>query len=158
MDFEEMEIAFRAWKEIGAGLTICSFACAPEGRISSGMLLVDAFTKLRALGAQIVGVNCMNGPHGTVQLLQRVPAEYLLSAYPNAGYPKYHEGRFIYHTAPEYFAQSAREMVAEGGSFDWRMLWNEPDAHCRDRGRDRGFAAGAQQASARCGRVAPRSG
>ena len=114
MDLEEMEIAFRAWKEIGAGLTICSFACAPEGRISSGMLLVDAFTKLCALGAQIVGVNCMNGPHGTVQLLQRVPAEYPLSAYPNAGYPKYHEGRFIYHTAPEYFAQSAREMVAEG--------------------------------------------
>ena len=114
MDFEEMEIAFRVRKEIDDGLTICSFACAPEGRISSGMLLVDAFAKLRALGARIVGVNCMNGPHGMVQLLQRVPAEYLLVAYPNAGYPKYHEGRFIYHTAPDYFAQSAREMVGEG--------------------------------------------
>lgn len=114
MDFEEMEIAFRARKEIDDGLAICSFACAPEGRISSGMLLVEAFGKLRELKAQIVGVNCMNGPHGMVQLLQRVPAEYLLAAYPNAGYPKYHEGRFIYHTAPDYFAQSAREMVAEG--------------------------------------------
>ncbi len=114
MDFEEMEIAFRARKEIDKGLTICSFACAPEGRISSGMLLVDAFAKLQALGARMVGVNCMNGPHGMVQLLQRVPADYLLAAYPNAGYPKYHEGRFIYHTAPDYFAQSAREMVAEG--------------------------------------------
>ena len=114
MDFEEMEIAFRARREIDDGLAICSFSCAPEGRISSGMLLVDAFTKLRELNAQIVGVNCMNGPHGMVQLLQRVPAEYLLAAYPNAGYPRYHEGRFIYHTAPDYFAQSAREMVAEG--------------------------------------------
>ncbi len=114
MDFEEMEIAFRARREIDDGLAICSFACAPEGRISSGMLLVDAFTKLRELNAQIVGVNCMNGPHGMVQLLQRVPAEYLLAAFPNAGYPRYHEGRFIYHTAPDYFAQSAREMVAEG--------------------------------------------
>lgn len=114
MDFEEMEIAFRALREIDDGLAICSFACAPEGRISSGMLLVDAFTKLRELDAQIVGVNCMNGPHGMVQLLQRVPTEYLLAAYPNAGYPRYHEGRFIYHTAPDYFAQSAREMVAEG--------------------------------------------
>lgn len=56
----------------------------------------------------------MNGPCGMVQLLQRVPAEYLLAAYPNAGYPKYNEGRFVYHTAPDYFAQSAREMVAEG--------------------------------------------
>ena len=76
--------------------------------------LVEAFEKLRAAGAKIVGVNCMNGPHGMVQLLERVPADYLLAAYANAGYPKYHEGRFIYHTAPEYFAQSAREMVAQG--------------------------------------------
>ncbi len=114
MDFGEMEIALQAKNELGDALAICSFACAPEGRISSGMLLVEAFEKLRALGAQMVGVNCMNGPHGMVQLLQRVPAEYLLAAYPNAGYPKYHEGRFIYHTAPDYFAQSAREMVAEG--------------------------------------------
>jgi methionine synthase I (cobalamin-dependent) len=114
MDFEEMEIAFRARKELAAGVTICSFACAPEGRLASGKPLVEAFTKLRELGAQIVGVNCMNGPHGMVQLLQCLPAEFLLSAYPNAGYPKYHDGRFIYHPAPDYFAQSARDMVAEG--------------------------------------------
>ena len=114
MDVEEMEIAFRARQEIDDGLAICSFACAPEGRTFSGTLLVDAFARLTALGAKMVGVNCMNGPHGMVQLLQRVPAEYMLAAYPNAGNPKYHAGRFIYHTAPNYFAQSAREMVAEG--------------------------------------------
>jgi homocysteine S-methyltransferase len=114
MDFEEMEIALKAKNELGDGLAICSFACPPEGRLPSGILLVDAFTKLRELKAQIVGVNCMNGPHGMVQLLQRVPGKCLLAVYPNAGYPKYHEGRFIYHTAPDSFAQSAREMVAEG--------------------------------------------
>lgn len=114
MDFEEMAIAFAAKTEVGDDPAICSFACAPEGRLSSGMLLVDAFAKLRESGAAIVGVNCMNGPRGTVQLLERVPADHLLAAYPNAGYPKYHEGRFIYYTAPDYFAQSAREMVAEG--------------------------------------------
>jgi methionine synthase I (cobalamin-dependent) len=114
MDFEEMEIALRVRKEIDDGLTLCSFACGPEGQISSGMLLVDVFTKLRDLNAQIVGVNCMNDPHGTVQLLQRMPAEFLLSAYPNAGYPEDQEGRLVYHTKPEDFAQSAREMVAEG--------------------------------------------
>jgi len=114
MDFEEMEIAFRARNEMGAGLALCSFACAPEGRLASGMLLADAFTKLRSFGAQLVGVNCMNGPHSTVELLRRVPGEYPLAAYPSAGYPKYHEGRFTYPAAPEDFAESAREMVAEG--------------------------------------------
>lgn len=114
MDFDEMEIALRARKEIDDGLVICSFACAPEGRLSSGMLLADAFAKLRDLNAQIVGVNCMNGPDRMVKLLQRVPAEYLLSAYPTAGYPTYHEGRLIYHTTPDQFAQKTRELVAEG--------------------------------------------
>ena len=114
MDYEEMAIAFEAKKTVSDLLAICSFACAAEGRLSTGMPLVEAFEKLSVVGAKIVGVNCMNGPHGMVQLLERVPADYLLAAYANAGYPKYHEGRFIYHTAPDYFAQSAREMVAQG--------------------------------------------
>lgn len=114
MDFEEMEIALQAKHELGDGLAICSFACSPEGRMSSGLLLVDAFTKLRELNAQMVGVNCMNGPDGMVQLLQRVPAEYLLAVYPSAGQPKYHEGGFIYYITPDHFAQAAREMVAKG--------------------------------------------
>jgi homocysteine S-methyltransferase len=114
MDFDEMAIALAAKNEISDAGAICSFACAPEGRLATGMPIVEAFAKLRAAGAAIVGVNCMNGPHGMVQLLERVPLDYPLAAYANAGYPKYHEGRFIYHTAPEYFAQSAREMVAQG--------------------------------------------
>jgi methionine synthase I (cobalamin-dependent) len=32
----------------------------------------------------------------------------LLAAYPNAGYPKHTDGRFVYHPAADYFAQAAR--------------------------------------------------
>lgn len=114
MDFDEMAIALAAKNAISDALALCSFACAPEGRLSTGMPVVEAFGKLREAGAGIAGLNCMNGPHGMVQLLERIPLDYPLAAYANAGYPKYHEGRFIYHTAPEYFAQAAREMVAQG--------------------------------------------
>jgi len=114
MDHEELALALAVKNEIGAAPVVCSFACAPEGRLSSGIPVVEAFGKLRDAGAKILGVNCMNGPHGMVQLLERLPADDLLAAYANAGYPKYHEGRFIYHTAPDYFGQSAREMVAQG--------------------------------------------
>jgi methionine synthase I (cobalamin-dependent) len=113
-DCEEMEIAFQARKEVGDGLVICSFACEAEGRLSSGMLLVDALARLRALGAKMVGVNCMNGPHGMVELLQRVPEKYLFAAYANAGAPKFQQGRFSYPTTPDDFAKSAREMVRAG--------------------------------------------
>ena len=114
MDDVEMRIALEAKNSLSDCTTICSFACEAEGRLASGVPIVDAFRKLRGLGAQITGINCMNGPHATVQLLQRIPIDGLLAAYPNAGYPKYTDGRFIYHAAPDYFAQAAREMVAEG--------------------------------------------
>ena len=114
MDDVEMQIALEAKNALSDCLAICSFACEPEGRLASGVPIVDAFRSLRSLGVQITGVNCMNGPHATVQLLERIPIEGLLAAYPNAGYPKYTDGRFIYHAAPDYFAQAAREMVAEG--------------------------------------------
>ncbi|HEY2614789.1 MAG TPA: homocysteine S-methyltransferase family protein [Chthoniobacterales bacterium] len=113
-DFREMEIAVQAKNEIGDYLTICSFASAAEGRIASAMSLVEAFARLEERGVKIVGVNCMNDPPAMVQLLQRVQAAHLLSAYASAGYPKYHDGRFIYQTTPDYFAQAAREMVLEG--------------------------------------------
>src|SRR6476646_3637912 len=114
MDDVEMQIALEAKNALSDCTTICSFACELEGRLASGVPIVDAFRKLRGLGAQITGINCMNGVHATVQLLQRIPIDGLLAAYPNSGYPKYTDGRFIYHAAPDYFVQAAREMVAEG--------------------------------------------
>jgi homocysteine S-methyltransferase len=113
-DFGEIEIALQTKNELGDQPAIYSFACASTGQLSSGMLLVDAFARLRALGAEMTGVNCMNGPEGMVQLLQRVPADYLVAAYPSAGSPKYRQGRLTYPATPGDFARSAREMVAEG--------------------------------------------
>jgi methionine synthase I (cobalamin-dependent)/5,10-methylenetetrahydrofolate reductase len=113
MNFEEMEIALRA-KPSSDRLVVSLFACEPEGRLQSGMPLVDAFAHSRQLGASIVGANCLNGPHAMVQLLQKLPADDLLAAYPNAGYPRYTEGRYVYPTDPDYFANAAREMAAQG--------------------------------------------
>jgi homocysteine S-methyltransferase len=112
MDFAEIEIAVRAKMELSDVPEICSFACAPEGRIAAGMSLADAFARLRGLGAKIVGVNCMNGPEGMLQLLRRIPEQQLLTVYPTAGHPR--EGTYIYPIAPDCFARTAREMVAAG--------------------------------------------
>lgn len=114
LDDEELELALGAKMQLSKAPVVCSLACEQEGRLPSGLTLTEAFQKLTALGADIVGVNCLNGPQATVRLLERVPLEFLLSAYPNAGYPKYYEGRFIYYTSPDYFAKMAREMAAQG--------------------------------------------
>ena len=113
-DFEEMESAVQAWKKIGKGLALCSFACSPEGRLRSGMPLEAAIWKVRALGVGLVGVNCIDGPKATVELSRRLPAQGVIAVYPNAGFPQCIDGRRVYPFAPEEFSRSAGELVAQG--------------------------------------------
>ncbi len=116
LDLEELSLALEIKQTLHHCPALCSLACAEEGRLPDGTTITAAFDQLRQLGAEIVGVNCLNGPHATLRLLEHIevkPGE-LLSAYPNAGYPRYHEGRFLYYSAPEYFAKVARDMVGQG--------------------------------------------
>ena len=117
LDVDEMADALAAKLELTKEIpAICSFACAAEGHLSSGLPLSDAFARVRKQGAEIVGVNCLQGPQATVRVLQHIAIEPgdLVSAFPNAGYPRYVEGRFLYNPDPAYFARVARELVAEG--------------------------------------------
>jgi methionine synthase / methylenetetrahydrofolate reductase(NADPH) len=58
----------------------------------------------------------VTGPHAMVNILRRIPIEFPISAFPNAGYPRYQDGRFLYNAAPDYFADKAKEFVAQGAS------------------------------------------
>jgi homocysteine S-methyltransferase len=111
---EEMEIALRAKNEVGDILEICSFACAPDGRLRCGTLLLDAFARLQSIGARITGVNCLNNPHEMAALLQQLPTESSLSFYPTAGQPRYRDGSLHYDVTPELFAASVGDLVAQG--------------------------------------------
>lgn len=113
-DLDELLLALYVKQSLHHCPAICSMACSEEGRLPDGMPLPEAFIKLRAADAEILGANCLNGPQAMLRLFQRLPAGGLLSAYPNAGYPKYHDGRYLYFTSPEYFANAARGLAAEG--------------------------------------------
>ena len=117
LDVDEMADALAAKQQVTRDIpAICSFACAAEGHLSSGLPLADAFTRMRAQGAEVVGVNCLQGPQATVRVLQQIAVEPgdLISAFPNAGYPRYLDGRFLYNSDPAYFARVARELVEQG--------------------------------------------
>jgi methionine synthase I (cobalamin-dependent) len=113
-DREEMEIALRAKSEVGDVLEICSFACAPNGRLRCGTMLVDAFARLRNMGAKIVGVNCLNDPREMAALLRQVPAGYSLSVYPTAGQPRRQNGQVHYDVTRESFAACVGDFVTHG--------------------------------------------
>ncbi len=114
-DLEEIALALHVKQSLHHCPAICSMACNEEGRLPSGVLLAEAFEKLKALDADVVGANCLNGPQAMLRLFEKIPLDgSLLSAFPNAGYPKYHDGRYLYYTTPEYFAQSARGLADQG--------------------------------------------
>jgi homocysteine S-methyltransferase len=113
-DLDELLLALYVKQSLHHCPAICSMACSEEGRLPDGMPLPEAFDKLRAADAEILGANCLNGPQAMLRLFQRLPIKGTLSAYPNAGYPKYHDGRYLYFTSPEYFANAARGLAAEG--------------------------------------------
>jgi homocysteine S-methyltransferase len=113
-DLDELLIALHVKQSLHHCPAICSMACSEEGRLPDGMPLHEAFDKLRDADAQILGANCLNGPQAMLRLFERLPIQGLLSAFPNAGYPKYHDGRYLYFTSPEYFANAARDLAAQG--------------------------------------------
>src|SRR5580704_1147547 len=115
LDFEEIQIALEAVRKLDSKVpVICSMVCSEEGRLPSSLPIVQAFRELIRLGANVVGVNCVTGPHAMVNILRRLPMEFPISAFPNAGYPRYQDGRYLYNAAPDYFADKAKEFVAQG--------------------------------------------
>jgi homocysteine S-methyltransferase len=127
MDVDEMEIATRAKKALSDIPEICSFVCAPDASLVSGMPLAEAFRKLRRLGAERVGVNCLNDPNGMLQLLKSLPAQHGVAVYPTAGQPQYRERSYVYPTAPGAFAERAREMVGAGARLIGGCCGTTPD-------------------------------
>ncbi len=115
VDLEELETGLRALHGLDPVVpVICSMACSEEGRLPSSLSIGQAFRELVKQHADIVGVNCVTGPHALIKILKRIPAEYIVSAFPNAGYPRYQDGRFVYNAAPEYFGTVAKEFVQQG--------------------------------------------
>jgi methionine synthase / methylenetetrahydrofolate reductase(NADPH) len=117
LDFDEIQIALGAVRKLDDKIpVICSMVPSEEGRLPSSLPITQAFRELVRLGANVVGINCVTGPHAMLRILRRIPTEFLISAFPNAGYPRYHNGRFFYNAAPEYLGQTAKEFVAQGAS------------------------------------------
>lgn len=70
---------------------------------------------LRDWGADVVGANCMEGPHilyDVVTAMLEINAPVI--AQPNAGYPRKIEERLVYMATPEYFGVYARRYFKAG--------------------------------------------
>lgn len=113
----QLQCALAAAKETGLPV-VASMAYLENGRISGGIEVEQVVAALTVAGADVIGANCGAGPLEILRTLRRMAAVtgLPLAAFPNSGFPEYLDGRYIYRTTPDYFAEMALEMAAAGAN------------------------------------------
>jgi homocysteine S-methyltransferase len=115
----ELEVAVRAARAVCDLPIVASMTFGRDAREGAApdSAPLAALRRLRAAGADVVGVNCSVGPTpllATVTALHAAEPGAWLSAMPNAGFPERVEGRFYYPSSPEYFARYTPLFVEQG--------------------------------------------
>ena len=111
---DELLLALGVAKSLGNPPVITLLASPESGRLPGGAWIGDVLETLGEEGADLVGLNCVNGPQAMLRLVEKISPTSPLAVYPNAGRPTYQEGRIGYGTTPEYFADLGRKMAESG--------------------------------------------
>ena len=127
-DLEQLLAALTAARETGLPV-IASMAFLEGGRSGAGIGAEQAARALTAAGAAVIGANCGAGPLEVLRTLELMAAatDRPLAAYANSGFPEYVDGRYLYRTTPDYFAEKALEMVAAGAGLIGGCCGTTPD-------------------------------
>jgi homocysteine S-methyltransferase len=115
-DPDELLLALHVAKSLGDQPVIALVASPESGRLPGGAWIGDVLETLGREGANLVGLNCVNGPQAMLRLVEKIAPTRPLAVYPNAGRPTYQEGRIGYGTTPEYFADLGRRMAEAGAA------------------------------------------
>ena len=113
----ELRVAIRVARAVASsGLPILAQVSVDEnGRMADGTSSYDIASEMRDLGADIVGVNCSDGPMNVLSAVEAMlKAGLPVSAVPNAGLPRRVDERLVYVSTPEYFGVYARRMFKLG--------------------------------------------
>ena len=110
LDLEELLLAVQVKHALHHCPVIASLACPDDGRLPGGATLAEAFAKLRAADADVVGINCVNGPAAAVRLLENVADEGPRVAFPSAGLPV----QRVWPATPADFARAVPLLAAQG--------------------------------------------
>lgn len=112
---EELRIALEAVRAVCDLPVVACASFDAFGAMADGTPPEAMADRLAQWGADVIGVNCGDGPAGMYEMVERMRAVGLpLAAMPNAGVPRRVEGRFLYMANPEYFGVYARRMMKLG--------------------------------------------
>lgn len=95
---------------------ICQFTMGTDLITSSGDTLDDIVLRLSDYPVSALGINCSIGPEGTLRAVQELSeiTELPISAQPNSGFPANVDGRTLFISGANYFAERGAEIVQAG--------------------------------------------
>jgi methionine synthase / methylenetetrahydrofolate reductase(NADPH) len=113
----ELRLAIGAARAASNGkIPIIAHVSVDEGcRMADGTSAGDIGKKMIDFGADVIGVNCSDGPMNVLSAVEPMLALGVpVSAVPNAGLPRRVDERLVYVSTPEYFGVYARRMFKLG--------------------------------------------
>lgn len=115
-DLEEMRQALIAVREASDLPVVAQMTFEEDGTTQMGNTPAEIVAALEELGADVIGSNCSTGPQRMARVISEMAARTgrPVSAQPNAGWPEMVGGRIVYVSTPDYMAEFAKRMVADG--------------------------------------------
>ncbi|MAB91357.1 MAG: bifunctional homocysteine S-methyltransferase/methylenetetrahydrofolate reductase [Planctomycetota bacterium] len=111
----EMRIAVEVARGLFKGPLMAQMSFQEDGHLLDGTAPLRVADLLVAWGADVIGVNCCEGPaivHDVAA--EMVKAGHPVSAMPNAGRPRRLDQRTLYMATAEYFGVFAKRMLKSG--------------------------------------------
>ena len=134
LHLEELHVAYKAVRAACNLPVVAQVSLKYLGEEGfAGLDPAEAARTIDSWGADVIGVNCSDGPQGVFEAIKKMaPATNKpLSAMPNAGLPQMIQGRLIYLASPEYFAEYARRYAQLGVTLIGGCCGTQP-AHIRE--------------------------
>ncbi|MGE5179590.1 MAG: bifunctional homocysteine S-methyltransferase/methylenetetrahydrofolate reductase [Bacteroidota bacterium] len=154
-DLSEALLAVDAVRAVTSDLPlVVEMTYTEDGRTLHGTYPEDVVRALVGREVDVIGANCSVGPHELLDIVTRYHRKSArpIAVMPNAGLPRLVNGRFLYLSSPEYFAEYAVRFVEAGARLIGGCCGTTP-AHVR-----RMHEALARQREGRSTRTEPGDG
>jgi homocysteine S-methyltransferase len=129
-DLYEAREAVQAAREVCGLPVIVSMTFTRDDRTLLGDPPAKVAVWLQEAGADVIGINCSEGPAQVLRILRqmrRAAPDSLFSVMPNAGWPERVGGRIMYPAGPEYFGDYALAFRQAGAHIIGGCCGTTPD-------------------------------
>jgi methionine synthase I (cobalamin-dependent)/5,10-methylenetetrahydrofolate reductase len=116
-DLGEAAIAIDAIRSVTSDLPlVLQMTFTEDGRTLYGAYPEDVARAMAGTKVDALGANCSVGPQALLEIVERLRrrTELPVSVMPNAGLPRFVNGRFVYLSSPEYLAEYTTRFAAAG--------------------------------------------